>query len=410
MDWLEQARLPSDLWTVVQGNTSFAMDLYHQLRQVEGNLFLSPYSISTALAMTYAGARGRTATQMARALHLKLDPEQLHPAFGGLQARLNDIERKGKVQLAVANSLWPMVGYALRDAFLDLTAGSYGAQVRALDYSRPEKARRTINTWVEEKTARKIAEVIPPGFLNDLTRLVLVNAIYFKGDWDLPFDLGSTLDLPFWVTPSLQVETPTMTQKHRFRYGETGDLQAVELPYAGDDLSMVVLLPRDRGGLAALEARLTPKNLDRWSESLREREIRVYLPRFETTSFFRIDDALRSLGMVDAFADGADFSGMDGTRLLYLSAALHKAYVATDEQGTEAAAATAALMVTLGFPAPVPEFRADHPFVFLIREKGTGSVLFIGRVTNPSKDRPQPPAPPKRRPGMGAQLARLRKT
>jgi serpin B len=392
----------------VRGNTQFALDLYHKLAaEAEGNLFYSPYSISTALAMTFAGARGRTAAQMARALRFELDAERLHPAFGRLQDRLGDVQKQGHVQLSVANALWPMEGYPFLQAFLELTARCYGARTRPVDYRQAEAARHTINAWVEERTANKIQEVIPPGLLNELTRLVLVNAIYFKGDWEHPFDPSSTQDVAFWVTPERQVQAPTMTQKREFAYAEFDDLQAMELPYAGGDLSMVVLLPRERDGLAGLEAHLNPQTLDRWIEKMRHCEVRVYLPRFEATYFVRLDAVLRSLGMVDAFED-ADLSGIDGSKELYLSAVLHKAYVATDEHGTEAAAATAVLVQALSMPAPVPEFRADHPFLYLIRERSTGSVLFVGRVVNPTGKEPKHPTPPGRGPGAGAALAGLR--
>ena len=192
----------SSVETVVRGNTEFALALYRKLRTEEGNLFFSPYSISTALAMTYAGARGNTAAQMAQALHFLLDQEQLHPAFASLEARLGDIAGKGHIQLRVANALWPQEGYAFLEAFLALTKRYYGVRVTAVDYGDAETARRTINAWVEEKTERKIQDIIPPSLLDALTRLVLVNAIYFKGDWASQFDPALTGDAPFWVTPT----------------------------------------------------------------------------------------------------------------------------------------------------------------------------------------------------------------
>ena len=372
----------SSVETVVRGNTEFALALYHKLRTTEGNLFFSPYSISTALAMTYAGARGNTAAQMAQALHFPLDQEQLHPAFASLEARLGDIGGKGHIQLRVANALWPQEGYVLLDAFLALTKRYYGVRVTAVDYGEAETARRTINAWVEEKTEDKIQDIIPSGLLDELTRLVLVNAIYFKGDWASQFDQSLTNDAPFWVTPDEQIQAPMMSQVHGFRYGEGDGLQVLELAYAGDDLSMVVLLPREIDGLAELEERLTVENLDRWTRRARQREVEVSLPRFEITFPARLSGILMSMGMVDAFGD-ADFSGMDGTKLLQIAAVLHKAFVAVNEEGTEAAAATAVIMKLKALPSPLPVFRADHPFVFLIRENSTGSILFLGRVANP---------------------------
>jgi len=377
-----QENVYSSLETVVRGNTEFALALYQKLRAVEGNLFFSPYSISTALAMAYAGARGNTQVQMAQALHFVLDQEQLHPAFALLEAKLGDTAGKGHIQLRVANALWPQHGYALLEAFLALAKQYYGVRITPVDYEDAERARCTINAWVEEKTDKKIHEMIPPGLLGALTYLVLVNAIYFKGDWASQFDQRLTSDAPFWVTPAEQVQVPMMSQVHELRYGRDDGLQILELPYAGDDLSMVVLLPTEIDGLAELEACLTVENLGRWTGNLWHSEVQVFLPRFEITFPFRLDDTLKSMGMVDAFGD-ADFSGMDGTTLLCLAAVLHKAFVAVNEEGTEATAATAVIMKAKGLPLPLPIFRADHPFVFLIREHSTGSILFLGREVNP---------------------------
>jgi serine protease inhibitor len=378
-----QEKGDSSVETVVRGNTEFALALYQKVRTEEGNLFLSPYSISTALAMTYAGARGKTETQMAQALHFSLDQEQLHPAFALLEARFSDIGRKGHIQLRVANALWPQKGYAFLKEFLALTKQYYGARVTAVDYGAAERARRTINTWVEEKTENKIREMIPSGALDASILLVLVNAIYFKGDWASQFEQSLTNDAPFWVTPGEQVQVPMMGKTYEYRYGEDDGLQVLELPYAGDDLSMVVLLPREIDGLAELEERLTVENLDRWTKHLWQGEVQVSLPRFEIDFSCSPNGALISMGMVDAFGGAADFSGMDGSQVLYISAILHKAFIAVNEEGTEAAAATAVIMRAKGVPSPPPVFRADHPFVFLIREKSTGSILFLGRVVNP---------------------------
>ena len=378
-----QEKVDSSVETVVQGNTEFALALYQKLRTEEGNLFFSPYSISAALAMTYAGARGNTQVEMAQALHFLPDQEQLHPAFAFLRARLGDIGRKGQVQMSVANALWPQKGYALLKEFLALTKQYYGVLVTAVNYGDAETARGTINAWVEKRTGAKIQEMIPRGLLDATTCLILVNAIYFKGNWASQFDQGLTGDAPFWITPAEKVQVPMMSQTIEFGYREGDGLQVLELPYAGDDLSMVVLLPREIDGLAELEGRLTVDNLNTWTAGLWQTEVQVFLPRFEISFPFRLDDALKSMGMADAFAN-ADFSGMDGTKSLYIGAVLHKAFVAVNEEGTEAAAATAVFMKAKGLPLPAPTFRADHPFVFLIRENSTGSILFLGRVVNPA--------------------------
>jgi serpin B len=387
-----QESSPSDIEALVRGNNEFAFALFQKIRTAKGNLFFSPYSVWIALAMTYAGARGNTAAQMAQAFRFPLDQKRLHPACGWLVAKLNDIGRPGVIQLKVANALFPHVGYPLLEAFLELTERYYGVLITPVDYGAAGTARGIINAWVEEKTERKIQELIPgsgaapdPGILDNLTRLVLVNAIYFKGRWASQFDQDRTRAAPFWITSNEAVQAPMMTQSHEFRYAESDNLQILELPYTGDDLSMVVLLPRGRDGLASLEAALTVQDLGKWTRNLRDTEVQVSLPRFEITFPTRLDEALTSMGMVDAFSlDRANFAGMDGhENCLYVAAVFHKAFVAVNEEGTEAAAATAVVMKARAMPAPPPVFRADHPFVFFIRENSTGSILFLGRVANP---------------------------
>ena len=375
----------SDDKELVAGNTAFAFNLYDRLKQTEGNLFLSPYSISTALAMTYAGARGNTEKQMAQVLHFILDQEHLHPAFASIEAGLNAVQKKGEIQLCVANALWPEKSYTFLKDYLVLLETNYGASVTPLDYKRAtDAARKEINTWVEQKTNNKIKDLIQKGVLDPATRLVLTDAIYFKGNWANQFKKKDTEDLPFNVAPGKSVSVPMMTQKQRFKYMENDSLQVLEMPYAGDDLSMIILLPREVDGLAGLEAELTVENLNAWMRRLVKREVQVFLPKFEMTSQFSLGETLASMGMPDAFSMSADFSGMDGTTMLYISAVVHKAFVAVDEEGTEAAAATAVVMRLKAMPRPPLVFRADHPFVFMICDNRLGSILFLGRVTDPT--------------------------
>jgi serpin B len=383
--------LPSgNMQKVVASNTEFAAGLYGQLRAQEGNLFFSPYSISTALAMTYGGARGDTAKQMARTLHFDLPESELAPAFGELAHGLNAVQSKGQVRLAVANSLWPQAGYKFRQDYLDLCEKYYGASIQPMDYvGNTEGARKTINEWVEGKTMDKIVDLLKPGTLDRTTSLVLVNAIYFKGKWVHKFQPEDTRDAPFDVSPQTTVTAPLMHQTDDFGYAEFPDLQVLELPYLGKDVSMVVLLPRAVDGLGKLEAQLTAPNLAKWMAPLNSQKVEVFLPKFKATSEFSLGDTLAEMGMRDAFAYlKADFSGMDGTDNLFISDVIHKAYVDVDEQGTEAAAATGIVMVAGAMPiqmAPIPVFRADHPFLFLIRDNQSGSVLFLGRVTDPKQ-------------------------
>jgi serpin B len=373
----------SSLGKVVQGNTAFALELYQKLRGTEGNLFFSPYSISAALAMTFAGAGGATRDQMAQALHFLLDRKQLHPAFALLAADLEDAGRLGQVQLKIANALWPRREYQFLKTYLSLAKKFYGVKITPVDFSDEKAARQTINNWVEDKTGNRIKDLIQEGALDSLTRMVLVNAIYFKGTWANEFDPQRTGDAPFLTAPDVQVQVPMMTRKHNYRYAETEDLQVLELPYAGHRLSMLVLLPRELDGFAKLEDSLSLESLDKWIRDLNETEVELSLPRFELSFPFQLNDALISMGMPDAFTERADFSGMDGSRELYIGAVLHKAFVAVNEQGTEAAAATAVIMQTKAFAIGAIVFRADHPFVFLIRDNNTGSLLFIGRLINP---------------------------
>jgi serpin B len=354
------------------------------LRTQEGNLFFSPYSVSTALAMTYGGARGNTEVEMAHTLHFSPDQARLHPAVALLEAALNAVQAKGNVQLKVANALWPQEGYAFLDEYLALVEEYYRASITALNYGDAEAARTTINTWVEEKTEGQIRDLIPAGILDALTRLVLTNAIYFKGDWAKRFDEDRTERAPFWVTPAASSDVPMMSQVETLGYSarEPG-LQVLELPYAGHDLSMIVLLPGERDGIAALEDALIVENLTSWIDDLKPMEVEVHLPRFKLSCQFGLGSALKAMGMVDAFDYAADFSGMDGTKSLYISVVIHQASVDVNEEGTEAAAATAVVMKLKALPLPPPVFRADHPFVFLIRENQTGSILFIGRMANP---------------------------
>ena len=375
-----------DMTQLAQDNNAFALDLFQQLRAAPGNLFFSPYSISTALAMSAAGARGDTEKQMAAALHFSLDSSRLQPAFAGLQATLSKIQQSGHVKLSVANSLWPHNQHPFLADYLALTKRCYGVEITTLDYARDaDAAAATINKWVEEKTQDKIKNVIPHGTLDALTRLVLVNAIYFKGDWAQPFEKAVTQYAPFMLIGGKSVSAHLMQQSHTFRYAKADGVQILELPYAGDELSMLVLLPEKADGLAALEQGLTAAKLRVWTLRLRQLDVYVLLPRFTLTAQFELSRVLAKLGMRDAFsALQADFSGMDGQGDLFIGAILHKAFVDVNEEGTEAAAATAVAVATLSAHES-PTFRADHPFLFLIREQRTGSILFLGRVADPTQ-------------------------
>lgn len=373
-----------DTETLVQNNTEFAVDLCRELKKNDGNFFFSPYSISTALAMTYAGARGLTEKQMKKTLRFSMEQKRLHPAYRELRTGLNEIRGHGNVELCAANSLWPHKDYKFLDEFMETAQKYYGAGITSADYmNATEEARQMINTWVEKETRGNIRDLLMPNIIDPTTRLVLVNAIYFKGRWAEPFDKSRTEDAPFYKSPGKSVMVPMMTQKKKFMFADLESVKILELPYAGNDISMVVLLPSKADGLSELEDNITVANLAEWTGKMRRMKVSVFLPRFRMTSQFRLDKTLQTMGMPVAFSSVADFSGMDGTKELYISAVIHKAFADVNEEGTEAAASTA-VMISKRAIKITPVFRADHPFLFLIRDNETGGILFIGRVADPS--------------------------
>jgi serpin B len=378
-----------DLEEVTDGNQAFALDLYRALSQKEdGNLFYSPYSISAALAMTYAGARNETESEMAVVLHFTIPQERLHPAFNlldlSLTSRGEGIEgEEPGFQLNIANSLWGQKDYEFLPDFLDLLAENYGAGLRVLDFEADvEKARQVINDWVLDQTEEKIKDLLPPGILDGATRLVLTNAIYFNAKWRLPFSEAATQDGIFYLLDGAQVNVPLMNRTESFRYAEGQDYQVVELPYVGDELAMVLILPAE-GSFETFEKALTTSQLDEILEGLENRSVNLTMPKFEYESEFRLGETLIEMGMPSAFGDAADFSGMDGTLNLVIEEVVHKAFVAVDEAGTEAAAATAVIMVEKAI-LDIVKMRIDRPFIFMIRDNQTESILFLGRVVNPA--------------------------
>jgi serpin B len=384
---LARAGQPAADWSkLVAGNTQFGMELYGELKGEAGNLFLSPFSISTALGMTAAGARGKTLEEMETVLHLPGDP---HAGFGAIIKSLNeepDAKKRG-FTLSTANALWAQQGYPWKPEYKKLVATDYGAGLFDVNFKGDaEASRTTINQWVEKETRDKIKDLLPVGSVTPDTRLVLTNAIYFKGDWQDPFDKKATRDLPFTTTGGKTVEAPLMFRVGRYLYGENDAFQVIDMPYTGRRISMTVILPRKADGLPAVEKELTAAKLAETVKGLRlEREVHVHLPRFKVTKDFLLNKPLKALGMKLAF-EKADFSGMHtGGEQLDITAVLHKAFVDVNEEGTEAAAATGVVVgVTSAAPPPTPKyFKADHPFLFLIRDQKTGSVLFMGRLENP---------------------------
>jgi serpin B len=374
-----------DAAAVVAGNNQFAFDLYALLAKNQGNLFLSPASLSTALAMTYAGARGPTADEMAKTLHFPLDQKQLHPALAALLRAWKAEGKQRGYQLSVANALWGQKGFGFLPDFVTLTRANYGAGLVEVDFAgNAALARKTINEWVEKQTQDKIQELFQPGVLNADTRLVLTNAIYFKGDWAKPFQKQQTQADAFHLSAGQKIKVPLMHRTGDYHYLDGGTFQALELPYVGNDLSMVVLLPRQRDGLADLEKTLSAARLAEWLPRLQKRQVAVALPKFKMTGEFQLNQVLAGSGMPSAFdKDRADFTGMNGTGpRLFITVVVHKTFVDVNEEGTEAAAATGVGISLTSVPL-LQTFRADHPFVLVIRDTRTGSILFLGRVVNP---------------------------
>ena len=382
-----RAPLTPAVQTVAAANNGLAFDLFRQLgsEDAEKNLLISPISISTALTMTYAGARGETAAQMAGTLHLNgLADEAIHAGYGGLINDLN-ASREG-YKLNVANRLFGQSDFPFRQQFLDTLAGPYGAPLEQLDFvNNTEPSREHINDWVADQTNQKIKDLLASGTITPDTRLVLTNAVYFNGAWKNRFIEEATADAPFYRLDGSAGQTPLMYQQNILKHAEFDDFQMLEIPYAGDDLTMVVMLPNERDGLAALEASLDAEQFQVSVESLELRKVNLFLPKFTFRDGARLKAPLRDLGMTDAFGD-ADFSGISEGSDLVISDVVHKTFIDVNESGTEAAGATAVIIesTSTSIQPPVPLFRADHPFLFGLRDAHTGGLLFLGRMTDPA--------------------------
>ncbi len=385
--------ITSEINVLIEGNTAFTLDLYNTLNGHGGNLILSPFSLSMALGMTYAGVRGESASQMKNVLHFDLEQDRLHPAFKNLIDNLFDRQKPSENELKIANALWCQKGIKLEPSFLDLVNTCYRAPLKQVDFkSSPDVALRTINNWIRHETGERIEELIPSGMINSDTDLVLGNAIYFKGKWAIPFNKRLTQEATFILGYRKTVPVQMMHQTGEYGFLETPELKILELPYLGDELSMILFLPNQLNGLSAIEKLLTTANIKKWLSNIHQREVELYLPKFNVLSAFRLDEMLKSLGMTDLFKkSGANFSGMlqgsDVEGPIHLQAIIHKAFVGVDEVGTEATAFSAVTVAVecMSIDESVV-FRADHPFIFLIRDKLTETILFFGRVTNPQKD------------------------
>ena len=394
----------ADTKAAVDAVNGLSLDLYKKLAsQEKGNLFFSPYSISDALAMTYGGARGTTAQEMAKTLYFPAEQLTLHKSFAAFNNNLEAIQKKGDIKIDTANAVWlqsdyandPVWGYFKCKAdYLQLLQDYYKSGLSQVDYRDTSKSafiRDTINAWVEKKTNNKIKNLVPSDLPDKTTRLILVNAIYFKGKWQDEFKKENTKPAPFYLETGKTQEVKMMNQQKYFDYQEDADEQVLSVPYKGNDLSMVIILPKDKNGLAAVESGLTAEKIDKWANVRHEKKVDVYLPKFKLESKFTLNDTLKEMGMPLAFDENnADFSGMADFPIdyhLYVARVIHKAFVDVYEEGTEAAASTAVFMGLCGAASGVhykPKvFRADHPFIFLIKDNKTGAILFLGRYVKP---------------------------
>ncbi|HZZ70695.1 MAG TPA: serpin family protein [Pirellulales bacterium] len=373
--------------TLAAGNNQFAFDLYARLgAQTDRNLFFSPYSISTALAMTEAGAKGETAKQMSHVLHFSLPPEQLPAAFAQIQQQIVGKRPAASFQLRIANRLWGEQGIAFVPKYLQITKDDFGAELGQVDFAKDANAARAkINAWVEQQTEHKIKDLLPAGAVDRSTRLVLTNAIYFKSSWQHEFHKSATADGPFHTGDKTE-QVPLMRQTRDFSYTATDAAQFLELPYGLGDLGMVIILPTKVDGLAAVEKQLSSDDLAKTIAKMQSRRVNVTFPKVKLTQEFSLAEELSALGMKLPFTTQADFSGISTQEPLLISAVIHKAFVDVNEEGTAAAAATGIAMVKSAIrvaPEPPVEFKADHPFMFVLRDHQTGSILFMGRVANP---------------------------
>ncbi|HOH04466.1 MAG TPA: serpin family protein [Candidatus Pacearchaeota archaeon] len=390
---------PKGIQEVVNANNQFAFDLYSELVKTEkDNIFYSPYSISAALAMTYEGAKGKTAEEIKEVFHFP-ETSVLRPNYAAIYNKIN--ENNKEYQLSTGNALWVQQDYLLLNDYSEAVERYYGGKASNVDFIKEtEKSRQTINSFIEEQTNNKVKELIPAGQVDHLTRLVITNAIYFKGTWEWEFDKSDTRDKNFYITPENVVKTPMMymdSDKATFNYADLEKLQILELPYKGDKISMLILLPKqgeaydyEKGEKITYnynleDIELSSEKLNEYKSEMQETKLSaIYLPKFKFDTKYFMVSTLSEMGMPTAFSMQADLSGIDGSQNLYIQNVIHQAFVQVDEKGTEAAAATS-IMIGIKSAMPSNVFRADHPFIFIIQEKETGNILFMGRMTDPTK-------------------------
>jgi serpin B len=369
---------------LVDSLNDFSFRFYQQIAEREdGNIFFSPYSIFVAFSMIYEGARGNTATEMQNVLNILQNDSATLGSFGKIYNLLN--QRQEDYIISTANAFWAHQNYEFLSEYLSLLQNFYMAEANELDFAKNVEAAEIINNWIEEQTNDKIQDMIESSMLSDYTKLVLTNAIYFKGDWANPFDPDNTFETDFELSSGDNVKVDMMySDEDSFNYTETEDLQILELQYAGNDLSMIIVLPKENN-ISIAESKINADNLSVWRNDFYELELNVEIPKFKFEKKYSLNNLMKKMGITDAFiADIGDVSGMDGTNLLFISDALHQSYIEVNEEGTEAAAATVIIMEATAIP-DYKEFIADHPFLFLIQHKETGALLFMGKAMNPAE-------------------------
>jgi len=373
--------------SVVEANNFFALDLYDKYESKQGNLFFSPYSISSALSMTYEGARGQTAKEMQEVLHLPEDKNKMRSDFKNIYNKLNKEDKR--YNLTTANALWIQEDYPFVEEYLNIIEEDYNGKATGLDFVQErEKSRDTINNWVENKTNNKIKDILSKGDIKEYTRTVLTNAIYFNANWSNQFEAEDTEKGKFRLSSGEEIETELMHETSHYNYGETDDLKILEKDYIGNDLSMLILLPKDNE-LSKLENELSPDNLENWKNNMQEERVSITLPKFKFKTKYRMAENLKDMGMPTAFKyPDADFTGISPTGELVLTEVVHQTFIEVAEAGTEAAAATAVIgkAESIGPTEEPKTFRADHPFLFIIQQKDSGNILFMGRMSNPTKE------------------------
>jgi len=373
---------------IVEGNNTFTFKLYKEVKSFpDKNLFFSPFSISTALAMTYAGAKKETSLQIRRTMNFP-QGKTFHTDYKHLLEMLKE-GTGDKIKLNFADGLWAQKGYRFLDSYFILVKMNYKSEIKNVDFnddSEREKARRGINLWVEQKTNDKIKDLLTPNDLTSMTRLVLVNAIYFYGEWAKPFEIESTIPDNFFLLDKTRIKVEFMNQCGSYNYFEDPDIKVLEIPYKDSKASLVILLPNKKDGILELEKSIDYKYYLDVIGLFRTENVQLSLPKFKTTFKINLGNTLSQMGMPLAFSPkNADFSGMTGKRDLCISEVIHQAFIAVDEKGTEAAAATAVIMKMMAMRPSndIKVFNADHPFIFLIKDNATGCILFMGKMMNP---------------------------